>query len=98
MRFETFSVPFLEAFSADFRIKKACKTRSRCWDAFLRLAPTSERLQESFRGLREDLAHVFPPQITPGRVPFRARRDHTTASGLQWRDPTRRGPEARRIF
>ena len=55
-------------------------------------------LQSDFKDLFGDLAHVFPPQITPGRLPFRARMDHTTASGLQWRDPTRRGPEARRIF
>ena len=55
---------------------------------------TSGGLQGDFEGT---LARVLPSQIPPGRRPFRARRDHITASGSQERDPTRHGPEAPRI-
>ena len=84
----------LWGFWEHFGDQKPSENRSRFWDAFSWLDPTSGGLRGDFKGT---LAHAFPPQIPPGRRPFRARRDHITASGSQQRDPTRHGPEARRI-
>ena len=50
------------------------------------------------RGFGAGSTRVFTRRIPPGRRPFRARRDHITTPGTQTRDPTRPGPEARRIF
>ena len=55
-----------------------------------------------FRGTSPGLRRDFKGRVSPAQPPqggaLNKKRDHITASGSQTRDPTRPGPEARRIF
>ena len=88
---------FWEAFGSILGSKSRSKFGVFFWTVFFaipRRDVASTRLRRDFGAT---LTQVCAPRSPPGRRPFRARKDTITTPGTQTRDPTRPGPEARRI-